>query len=64
MERIIVKPDEIRGGGNILSPDKNTSDFRSYKCNLTATNDTVQGIVARVFNLPDAIAIYKQIGMK
>lgn len=51
MERIIVKPDEIRGGGNIISPDKNTSNFRSYKSNLTATNGTIQGIVVRVFTL-------------
>ena len=52
VEYIIVSPEEVRGGGNIISPAKEASDYTGYLSSLTvATGESVNGLPATVYNL-------------
>ena len=39
VDKIFVKPDEVRGLGNIVSPSKTLEDFSAYGCSLSFEDD-------------------------
>ena len=51
MDLISIRPGEIRGGGNIVSPSKVLSDFDVSDSVLTSVSDTVDGKTISVFNV-------------
>ena len=51
VEKIIVSPEQVRGGGNIISPAKELSDYTGYLSDLTESNTTVNGLPVKVFDL-------------
>ena len=49
MDRIVFKPGEVRGGGNIISPSKTLSDFQRYDCELSKNTETIDNTSMTVF---------------
>lgn len=50
VEKVIVKPNEIRGLGNIIIP-KSLSDFTLYNSALSSSTKTVNGVSTTVYTL-------------
>lgn len=51
VEKVIISPEEVRGGGNIISPAKNSSDYSGYLSNISESSETVNGLPIKVFDL-------------
>ena len=51
VSRIIVKPEEVRAGGDIISPAKTTTDYELYYANLTSSSETVDGVTTTVYTM-------------
>ena len=49
VEKIIVNPDEIRGGGNIAL-SKEVRSFRVSECNITGGSAVINGVTERVYS--------------
>ena len=49
MDRIVFKPGEVRGGGNIISPSKGLSDFQRYDCEMSKNTETIDNTSMTVF---------------
>ena len=49
VEKIIVNPEEIRGGGNIAS-SKEVRSFRVSECNITGGSAVIKGVTERVYS--------------
>lgn len=65
VEKIIVSPEDVRGGGNIISPSKSSSDYIGYLSSLTESEETVNGLPVQVFNLkidPTVLGKFRIVG--
>lgn len=51
VEKVIISPNEVRGGGNIISPAKNLSDYTGYLSGLSESSETVNGLPLQMFDL-------------
>ena len=51
VEKVIITPESIRGGGNIISPATSTDDYTLYQSGLEATTDTVGSVESEVLVL-------------
>ena len=49
MDRIVFKPLEVRGGGNIISPSKALGDFQRYQSTLELSSTTIDNQPVNVF---------------
>lgn len=59
MEKIIVSPGNVRGGGNIISPSKSISDYTGVYSDVSVSEETINSMPIPVFELAyDTSKIY------
>ena len=49
MERVVFRPGDVRGGGNVISPSKGLSDFEKYNCKLEKSTTTIDSQTVNTF---------------
>jgi len=49
MDKIVFKPGDVRGGGNIIAPAKVLRDFQRYNCKLALSSTSIDNQPVNVF---------------
>ena len=49
MDRLVFKPGDVRGGGNIISPAKTVNDFQRFNSKLISSSTVIDNMAVNVF---------------